>query len=138
MSYLFTSESVSEGHPDKVADQISDALVDNFLAWDANAKIACETLVTTGQVVLAGEVKCNTYIDVQTIAREVITKIGYTKSEYMFEANSCGVLSAIHEQSPDINQGVDKKKKEEQGAGDQGMMFGYAWTKATNYIPLRL
>ncbi len=138
MSYLFTSESVSEGHPDKVADQISDALVDNFLAWDPQAKIACETLVTTGQVVLAGEVKCKTYIDVQTIAREVIAKIGYTKSEYMFEAHSCGVLSAIHEQSADINQGVEKKKKEDQGAGDQGMMFGYATNETDNYMPLAL
>jgi len=138
MSYLFTSESVSEGHPDKVADQISDALVDNFLAWDPQAKIACETLVTTGQVFLAGEVKCTTYIDVQTIAREVIAKIGYTKSEYMFEAHSCGVLSAIHEQSADINQGVERKKKEDQGAGDQGMMFGYATNETDNYMPLAL
>jgi len=138
MPYLFTSESVSEGHPDKVADQISDALVDNFLAWDPQSKIACETLVTTGQVVLAGEVKCNTYIDVQTIAREVIARIGYTRSEYMFEAHSCGVLSAIHEQSPDINQGVERKKKEEQGAGDQGMMFGYATSETDNYMPLAL
>ena len=138
MPYLFTSESVSEGHPDKVADQISDALVDNFLAWDPQSKIACETLVTTGQVVLAGEVKCNTYIDVQTIAREVIARIGYTKSEYMFEAHSCGVLSAIHEQSADINQGVERKKKEDQGAGDQGMMFGYATNETANYMPLAL
>ncbi|MEY4861830.1 MAG: hypothetical protein RL059_1534, partial [Bacteroidota bacterium] len=126
MAYLFTSESVSEGHPDKIADQISDAIIDNFMAFDPNSKVACETLVTTGQVILAGEVKSNTYLDVQQIAREVIKKIGYTKSEYMFEANSCGVLSAIHEQSSDINQGVERTNPEDQGAGDQGMMFGYA------------
>ena len=138
MSYLFTSESVSEGHPDKIADQISDALVDHFLAFDPLSKVACETLVTTGQVVLAGEVKSSTYLDAQEIAREVIRKIGYTKSEYMFEANSCGIFSAIHEQSADINQGVEKADLENQGAGDQGIMFGYATDETSNYMPLAL
>lgn len=138
MAYLFTSESVSEGHPDKVADQISDALIDNFLAFDPSSKVACETLVTTGQVVLAGEVKSKTYLDVQKIARDVIVRIGYTKSEYMFEANSCGILSAIHEQSDDINRGVERKNKMDQGAGDQGMMFGYASNETADFMPLPL
>ncbi|HET8753078.1 MAG TPA: S-adenosylmethionine synthetase N-terminal domain-containing protein, partial [Salinimicrobium sp.] len=138
MAYLFTSESVSEGHPDKIADQISDSLLDHFLAFDPESKVACETLVTTGQVVLAGEVKSSTYLDVQQIARDVINGIGYTKGEYRFSGDSCGVISLIHEQSQDINQGVDRKKKKLQGAGDQGMMFGYATNETENYMPLAL
>ena len=138
MAYLFTSESVSEGHPDKIADQISDALLDHFLAFDPESKVACETMVTTGQVILAGEVKSNTYLDLQHVVREVINEIGYTKGEYQFSGDSCGIISLIHEQSKEINQGVDRETKEEQGAGDQGMMFGYATVESENYMPLAL